>query len=90
MLAQVRRWLPDRALVVGADSGYAVLDLLNHCRTLKCRRQKQPITMITRLRLDAALYEPAPERKPGQNGRPRKKGKRLPTLGQVLRDGKTA
>jgi hypothetical protein len=39
--------------------------------------------MITRLRLDAALFEPAPPRT-GQRGRPRKKGQRLPTLQQVL------
>lgn len=89
MLCQVRRWLPDRALVVVADSGYAVLDLLDRCRTLKCQRQAQGIAMITRLRLDAALYEPAPERKPGQMGRPRKRGKRLPTLGQKLNHSKT-
>ena len=32
----------------------------------------------TRLRLDAALYDPAPTRQPRQNGRPRKKGQRFP------------
>jgi len=36
--------------------------------------------VITRLRLDAALYEPAPPRRPKQHGRPRVKGARLPTL----------
>jgi len=41
---------------------------------------------VTRLRLDAALYEPAPERRPKQTGRPRKKGRRLPTLPQVAHD----
>jgi hypothetical protein len=45
--------------------------------------------MITRLRIDAALYEPAPERKPGTNGRPRVKGARLPTLDKVLDDPET-
>ena len=40
--------------------------------------------MITRLRLDAALYEPAPARCSGTMGRPRLKGKRLPNLEQVL------
>ena len=45
--------------------------------------------MIVRFRLDAALYEPAPERKAGQRGRPRKKGKRLPTLEQVAADPHT-
>jgi hypothetical protein len=40
----------------------------------------QPVTVVTRLRLDAALYEPAPERKKGTKGRPRLKGARQPTL----------
>jgi hypothetical protein len=40
--------------------------------------------VITRLRLDAALYEAAPPRQPGTMGRPRKQGARLPTLAQVL------
>ncbi len=75
LLLVVRRWWPDRAMVAVADSGYAALRLLARCIALP-----QPITVITRLRLDAALYEPAPPRLPGQIGRPRQKGKRLPTL----------
>jgi len=84
VLLQVRRWLPKRALVVVADSSFAVIELLGHMRRLT-----NPICMVTRFRLDAALYEPAPERQPGQNGRPRKKGARLPKLEQVLCDAKT-
>ncbi len=42
------------------------------------------MSFITRLRLDAALYEPAPPRPPGTVGRPRTKGARLPTLSEVL------
>ncbi|MDP6840004.1 MAG: transposase [Planctomycetota bacterium] len=79
IILQLRRWLPSRALVLVADSSYAVLDLLHFCQSLT-----QPVTLITRLRLDAALYEPAPPRMPGQNGRPRVKGKRLPTLKELL------
>jgi hypothetical protein len=56
----------------------------------RCRRLKKPITFITRLRLDAALYEPAAPRKPGQRGRPRLKGSRLPNLSVVAEDPKTA
>ncbi len=41
---------------------------------------------ITRLRLDAALYDPAPLRLPGTNGRPRTKSKRLANLAEVLTD----
>jgi hypothetical protein len=84
MIAQVRRWLPDRPVVLVADGGYSVLTLLD-----RCARLRGPITMVTRLRLDAALYEPAPQRQPGQRGRPRKKGKRLATLQQVLQEHKT-
>ena len=47
------------------------------------------LTCITRLRLDAALYEPAPPRRPGTVGRPRTKGARLPTLAEVLADETT-
>jgi hypothetical protein len=84
MVMQVRRWVPDRAIVLVADSGYAVLVLLD-----RCVRLAQPVTVITRLRLDAALYEPVLPRKLKQNGRPRLKGKRLPTLQQVLADPMT-
>lgn len=81
MLLQVKRWLPERELVVVADSSFAALELLAAVR--------REMTVITRLRLDAALYEPAPVRQPRQNGRPRLKGARLPTLATVLKDART-
>jgi len=84
MLLQLRRWLPQRPLVLVADSGYAALDFLS-----RVTHRKQPITCITRLRLDARLYEPAPPRRSGQTGRPRRKGRRLPSLQQRLTDRKT-
>jgi hypothetical protein len=84
MIRQLRRWLPDRALVVVADSTYAVLELLADAAGLP-----QPVTVITRLRLDAALYDPSPPREPGTKGRPRVKGERHPTLGQRLLDPDT-
>jgi hypothetical protein len=80
----VRRWLPERALIVVADSSYAALELLAWCA-----RQARPITVITRLRLDAALYQPAPARQPGQSGRRRLKGKRLRKLTERLKDAHT-
>jgi hypothetical protein len=83
LVLQARRWLPKRLLVVVADSGFAVIDLLWQLRQLK-----NPICMITRLRLDAALYEPVPTT-PAKRGRPRKKGQRLPTLEKVAEDKHT-
>src|SRR5215216_2515910 len=58
LLLLVRRWWPDRAIIAVADSSYAALELL-----AACRRWPQPVTVITRLRLDAALYESAPPTK---------------------------
>jgi hypothetical protein len=74
---QARRWLPGRDLVLVGDSSFAALLFLDAMR-------RACLTAITRLRLDAALYEPAPPRPPGTIGRPRKKGARLPTLSDVL------
>lgn len=84
MITQVQRWVPDRRLVVVADSSYAVLELLAATNALPT-----PVSMITRLRLDAALYDPAPPREPGKKGAPRKKGNRQPTLAQRLSDPAT-
>ena len=86
MLLLVRRWWPEREIVAVADSAYASLRLLASCR----RFLPKPVTFVTRLRLDAALYDPAPPRRAGQIGRPRLKGKRLPNLALVAEDPNTA
>jgi hypothetical protein len=82
MIYQLRRWLPQCELVVVGDNSYAVLDLLHACQQLA-----NPVALVTRLRLDAALYEPAPPY--AGIGRPRKKGRRLPTLQTLLTDEST-
>ena len=85
LLLLVRRWWPDRPIVAVADSSYAALELL-----AACQAGAEPVTVITRLRLDAALYEPAPPRRPRQVGRPRLKGQRLPTLVGIAGDPTTS
>ena len=79
----VRRWLPDREVVFVADSSFAALEWLDQVVRLS------RVSVITRLRLDAALYDPPPPRAPRQTGRPRLKGKRRPTLEAVLADEQT-
>src|SRR5687768_1821510 len=81
LLLVVRRWWPDRPIVAVADAPYAAIDLLARCRAVR-----RPVTVVTRLRLDAALYAPAPPRRPHQNGRPRVNGARLPTLAATAAD----
>jgi DDE superfamily endonuclease len=85
MITQVCRWLPERMLVVAADSSYAAIELLSACASLP-----RPVTIVTRLRLDAALYDPAPPREKGKKGAPRKKGTRQPNLAERLCDPQTA
>jgi hypothetical protein len=76
MILLLHRWLPGKALVVVADSSYAALELL--------AAVSSHVSFITRLRLDAALFEVAPARKPGQMGRSQVKGARQPSLAQRL------
>jgi len=78
---QLARWLPGRPLICVGDSGYAVRDLLAATAPYA--------PWLTRLRLDAALYEPAPARQPGQRGRPRVQGARLPGLPHLAADAAT-
>ena len=69
--------LPDHRLVIVGDMTYAAIHFLYGC-------QQKGVTVITRLRLDAALYDPPP---PYDGwGRPRKKGAKQPTPQQVLED----
>jgi len=83
LIGLLHRWLPGRELVVVTDSSYSVIELLKQVSVTPA------VSLISRLRLDAALYDPAPARAPRQNGRPRKKGARRPTLQQVLTDPQT-
>ena len=84
LIGQAQRWLPGRELIVVADGGYTVLDLLAWCQQLA-----RPVTMISHLRMDGALYTPAPPRRPGQKGRRQVKGKRLPTPKEYLASRRT-
>ena len=70
--------------MVVADASFTVIELLWQMTQLD-----NPICMITRFRLDAALYEPAPLCKESQKGQSRKKGNHLSTLEKLLADEKT-
>lgn len=81
LLLVVKRWVGKRPLIAVADRSYAVISLL-HSLTGQ-------VSLISRLRLDAALYEPAPPSAAGKRGRKRLKGRRLPTLQQIAADPTT-
>ena len=81
-ILQTRRWLPGRRITIVGDSSFATLELIAAVR--------RHVRLITRLRLDANLFAPAPPRRPGQRGRAPLKGKRLPKLSAILENPATA
>lgn len=66
------RWAGERTVYVVTDSAYAGRTLLEG--------RPANVQVISRLRLDAALWARPGRRRPGQKGRPRRRGQRLPTL----------
>ena len=75
MLREVAAWLPQRWFTLCADGFYASL----------AGRDLPRAVLTSRMRRDAALFDLPPPRRPGQRGRPRKKGPRLPTPAQLAR-----
>jgi len=76
-ILQIRRWLPDRTIVIVADTAFAAIEFLAAVRNLVC--------VVTRLRLDANLFDFPPPKRKGP-GRPPIRGKRLKKLSAVLND----
>jgi hypothetical protein len=71
VIALVAGWAGERTLYVVADSAYAGRLLLE--------ARPANVHVLSRLRLDAALWSRPPARRAGQKGRPRRRGRRLPT-----------
>src|SRR5215212_10304995 len=82
MVLQVRRWLPERELILVADGGYAAVELAHDC-------QRHRVTLICRLRLDAGLYDPPGPQPPGKRGPKPKKGPRQRRLTEWASSGET-
>lgn len=74
----ISRWL-KRAWVLIGDGGFACIKLGHACL-------KNKTTLVSRLRLDSALYDFAPTPAKGQRGRHREKGKRVVSLKDLAKD----
>ena len=70
MMRCVSRWLKRKAWILVGDGAYACMALAKFC-------VKSGATLISRLRLDAQLYEAPEAKKKGKRGRNRGKGKRI-------------
>lgn len=84
MISQVRRWLPERHLVLVVDGGLAAVKLGQ-----RCRGYANPVSYVSRLRLDAGLYDWPGLQPPGKRGPKPKKGARQPSLKARLQDPAT-
>jgi hypothetical protein len=84
MIGAVRRWLPEKMLVLVTDGGLTAVKL-----GLRCARYANPVTYVSRLRLDAVLHDPPGPQPRGKRGPKPKKGKRQPSLKTVLLDPST-
>jgi hypothetical protein len=73
LVLQARRWMPEQLLVLVTRSDFSALEFLAALR-------RHRVTCVTRLRFDAALYQPAPPHWHGAVGRLLIKGARLLTL----------
>ena len=73
MIKQVRRWLPERLVVVVVDGGFAAVALARAC-------VDRQVVRVVRLRLDAALYHPPAPQPLGKRGPQPAKGRRQRSL----------
>jgi hypothetical protein len=81
LLCQARRWLRYRQMVLVVDGGLLALKLGHQCRNFA-----NSVTLVSRLRLDAQLYDWPEEQPKGKRGPKPKKGKRQLSLKQRLQN----
>jgi hypothetical protein len=79
MIQMVAAWAGERPLLIVGDSEYAGGSISRHLPA--------NATLISRMTMNAALYEP-PSKPTSGRGRPRKKGRRLPSPQQIAQDGR--
>lgn len=79
LLARLLRWFPERQFIFVGDTGYGTSETARFCST-----HRRQLTLVSKFYRDAALYEPPPPRTRATRGRPRVKGKKLPSPHAVV------
>jgi hypothetical protein len=82
LMRLVRRWYPTRELVLVSDNAFAAARLGHTCR-------QRGVQLVSRLLLNAQLYDPVPPQPKGKPGVKPKKGPRQPKLCDRLTDEAT-
>ena len=78
MVKQLTRWVPNIPFILVGDGGFATGELAWTCLF-------HEIALVSRLKMNASLYDFPPEAKPGRKGRKAKKGQRLMNFKQMLK-----
>jgi len=77
-ICRVRRWIGKaRSLIVVGDGGFAAGELAFDCI-------RMGVTLVSRLKMNAALFDFPPEKVPGKRGRPASKGEKLKNFKEML------
>jgi hypothetical protein len=79
LLARLIRWFPQRHFIFVGDSGYGTSESARFCQ-----QHRRHLTLVSKFYGDAALYEPPPPRLRCTIGRPRVKGRKLPSPREVV------
>ena len=79
LLRVLLRWFPERSFVFAGDSGFG-----SHEMAAFTHRRRARLALVSRYYANANLYEPPPAVVGKRNGRPRKKGAKLPSPEQVV------
>lgn len=85
MVNQVRRWLPNREVVFIVDGGLTARKV-----GWRCTRFANPVTYVSRLQLNARLFDSPGEQPPGKRGAKPCVGPRQTKLQDQLTDPDTA
>lgn len=80
LLAVLIRWFPKRKFRFAGDGGFGT-----HALARFAHRLKSCLALVSRFYPDANLYAPPPKVRKPRNGRPRKKGRKLPSPQQVVK-----
>jgi hypothetical protein len=83
LVTRLERWFPGRPILLVGDGNFMAIELVARCQAAPAA------TLVTRMRLDQALYAFPEPRAPGKRGRPAKKGARQISLRQRLSDPNT-
>jgi len=84
LVVKIRRWQPDRAIILVGDGAFATMPLLQ-----RCQRKHIGVTLVARMRFDAVLHQPPGPQPKGKRGPKPKKGARLPNPQAYLDDPTT-